>query len=101
MAIPSWNKSSVVSLHGHKTNNKIFENFIESMPHMNMTVSIRRTIMKNKLRFPFMFFTNQSVEIILFPLSKNLWFPLDQIGFHRKICLWQIERFFIVHSHKG
>ena len=63
MAIPSGKIPAVKSLHRLVLDNHVFEDFVEGVTDMNMTIGIRGPVMQNKfLLRPLPFFLNPAIE---------------------------------------
>ena len=65
--IPAGNIRSIIALGIFIFNDDIFQYFIQRMPHMDMAVGIRRSVMEYPLGMPFMQFLFLFINLVFFP----------------------------------
>ena len=66
------------------------------MPNVELAIGIGRAVMKNEGRSAFTLFTHLPIQVHFGPGFESLRLSLRQIGLHRKICLRQIQRGFVI-----
>ena len=74
----------------------VLENLIDRVAHVEVTVCIRGAIVKDELWLPLPHLANLGIEVHLRPGLQAIGFTLREIRLHRKICLRQIQRGFVV-----
>ena len=66
------------------------------MPNVELAIGIGRAVMKNEGRPTLTLFTHLPIQVHFSPGFESLGLALRQIGLHRKICLRQIQRGFVI-----
>ena len=96
MAVPTRHVGRVEPGKRFRFDNDVFENFVNRMPDMELAVGIGRSVMEDKGRSTLPCFTHLPIQIHLRPSFESLGLALRQIGLHRKVCLGQIQRGFVI-----
>ena len=68
MCIPARHIRCTEATHIFILDNEIFQCLIQSSTQMNFTIGIRRAVVKNVLRLPFIFGDHLFIQILVFPL---------------------------------
>ena len=90
MAVPARHIRCVIPLHCLKFYDYVFQGFIQGVAYVDIAVCIRRPIVKNILRSPFLLLPYHFIEIHLLPFFKDKRLFFRKIPLHRKISFWQI-----------
>ena len=98
VAVPAWNEGGVKPRHIFELYDKILESFIENMTVVQISVGIRRAVVKNECRFSIILLQNFGINFIFFPFFQNFDFFYRKIRLHREIGLRQIERLAVIHN---
>ena len=64
---------------------------------MDAAIGIGRAIVQHIPRPSLPFRLNLVIELLLFPPGQHVRLPLRQIGLHREIGFWKVERGFVIH----
>ena len=91
MAVPARNIGSIKAHQPAGFNNHVFENLIDRMTNVNITIGIRRAIVQNEFRLPCMRCPNGFVEFIFLPLGYPLRLALGQIAPHWKSSFQKVN----------
>ena len=89
--IPTGNIRSFKACHILVSHNKIFENLVERVTKVNITVCIRRTVVQNEQRLALVCFHKVFINLFVFPVLKCNRFAFRKTCSHREICLWKIK----------
>ncbi len=96
VTIPAGHIGGIKSRQRFGLDNDVLEDFIDGVAHVKITVRIGRAIVEDELWPALPHLANLGIEIHLRPRLQAIGFTLRQIGLHRKICLRQIQRGFVV-----
>ena len=97
MTIPARNIRSVFAAQSLIADYEILQDLVQCVADVHVAIRERRPIVQNK---PFCIgsrFLNPLVKLLCIPLLQSLRFARDQIGFHRKVRLRQIQCILIIH----
>ena len=96
MAVPARHIRRVVSEHRARLDDDVLENLVQGVTDVDPAVRIRRTVMKDELRFALGLLANEAVQSHLFPLRETLRLVLQQVGLHGEGGLRKVQRFLVV-----
>ena len=100
VAVPSRNINRILAHHLLGPGDHVFQNFVQGMANMQMTIGIGRAIMEHKLFPAFGNPANGAVKIVFLPLLQQCRFHFRQPRPHRKIGLGQDNGLFIFDAHR-
>ena len=98
MAIPTGDVRRVESSHGLRFQNEIFQNFIEGMTQVDISVCVRRSIMKDVLGTTGARSTNLPIKVFGLPSRERFGLGLGKIGLHAEVRAREIQRLFQIHQ---
>ena len=98
VAVPARNERSIFPSHIFEFYDKILESFIENMAVVEISVCIRRSVVKNERRFSVVLLQNLGIDLVFLPFFQNFDLFYRKIRLHREIGLRQIERFAVIHN---
>src|SRR3974390_2148516 len=97
MAVPTrdvWRSKSAQRL---VFNDDVFQDLIQGRTDMNISIREGRSVMQNKWLSACPVGLYLFVEFPRGPLFQPRWLPRDQVRFHRKISLGQVQCAFVIH----
>ncbi len=98
MCIPARYIRCLITGHILRPNNNVLQGLVKRCAKMNVTVGIRRAIMQDKDRFPFVLFHDLPIQVLFFPRRQRFRFPLRQVCLHGKVRFWQVQSAFVIHQ---
>ena len=87
MTVPARNIYGVEAHEPTGLHDHVFQNLVNSVANMNITVRIRRAIVQDELRLIGMCFPNLLVQFIFLPLRDPLRFAFSKIAPHWEGCI--------------
>ena len=99
MGIPARNVRSLITHHIARTQNKILEDLIQCVTHMQIAVCIRRAVVQNEKRLALVLLHQFMVEVVLLPVFQKTRLALRQTGTHREFGFGQIDRIVVILLH--
>ena len=97
--IPARNIRRLITHHITRTQNKILEDLIKRVTHMQVSVCIRRAVMQNEKRLALVLLHQFMVEVVLLPVFQKTRLALWQTGTHREFGFGQIDRIVVILLH--
>ena len=97
--IPARNIRRLITHHITRTQNKVLEDLIECVTHMQVSVCIRRAVMQNEKRLAFVLLHQLVIQICMLPVFQETRLALGKTRTHREICFWQIDCIVIILLH--
>ena len=92
VSIPAGNIRSLEARHVFIAYNKVLKDLIERVAQMNITVCIRRSVVKHKQRLALVKLHQLFIEFVIFPFFQHYGFALWKSRTHRKLSLGKIKR---------
>ena len=99
VSIPTRNIRSVETTSVFVFNDDIFQDFVQSMTHVDFAVCIRRAIVKDEFFTTCMQFLFFPVDFVFFPELFEFRFALRQVCTHGEFSFGQIQSFAVIHCH--
>ena len=99
VAIPARHIVGVFAHHLLGTHDHVFEDLVQRMADVQMTVGVGRAVMQHKLLAPFTRGTLKGVHAHLFPTRQGFRLALRQARTHGKFGLRQKYRVFVIGRH--
>ena len=96
VAVPTRNIGRVKARQRLGLDDDVFEDLVDGMPNVELTVGIGGAVVEDKGRFTLPRFAHLAIQIHRSPSLKTLGLALCQIGLHREIGLGEIQRGFVV-----
>src|SRR5690606_26222411 len=98
VTIPAGHIRRIKTTQGFAFNNNVFENFVNRMTNMNITVGVGRAVVQNKLLASGTGCAYLLIESLCLPLFEHAWLALGKIRFHGEVGVRQIQGCFVI-SH--
>ena len=99
VSIPTRNVRGIETTSVFVFNDDIFQDFVQSMTHVDFAVCIRRAIVKDEFFLTFMKCLFFPVDFVFFPELLEFRFTLRQVCTHREFGFRQVKSFAVVHCH--
>ena len=99
VGIPTRNVRGIEALSVFIFNDDIFQNFVESVTHMDFAVCIRRAIVKDEFFIAFVQSLFLPINIVFCPEFLEFRFTLRQVCTHGEFGFGQVQSFAVVHCH--
>ena len=96
VAIPSRHILRIKTIKLTGFDDHIFQNFIDRVADMNITIGIGRAVMQNKFRSTDAHLANTLIQIFFLPLGHPLRLTFGHIAAHRKRGLGHVDRIFTI-----
>ena len=97
MAVPAGNKDGVVAHHGPGLDNKIFENLVQGVAHVDVAVGVRGAVVEDPHATTRSKLPEFLIDLPLLPRAKNLRLSFREARLHGKGRLGQVEGRLVVH----
>ena len=89
--VPSGDIRRPVPAHGIGADDKIFQGFVQSMPHVDGAVGEGRAVVQGIAGVAFIFFQQFMIDIKLVPPFEHVRLPLRETGTHGEIGFRKVE----------
>jgi hypothetical protein len=99
VAIPARDVDRVVPQHRARLDDEVLQDLVEQVAHVDMTVGIRRAVVKDPERALGGGLADLPVDVHPVPLLDHVRLELRQVGLHREGGLREVERVLIVHGN--
>ena len=96
VTIPTGHIRRIFAEKGLRTDDHVFQNMVQRMTDMHVTISIRRAVMQDELFAPTAAVAQFRVEILLLPARQYPRLLLRKASLHRKVCFGQEDAIAIV-----
>ena len=98
MAVPAWYVRGIKARHVATFNDDVFQNFVDRVANVNVTVCVRWAVVQQEGRSTFARLADGLIYAFFLPLCHPEGFATRQIATHRKWGVRQVECLFIVHE---
>ena len=96
VTIPTGHIRRVLAQQCLRADNHVFQDMVEGMADMHVTIGIRRAVMQDELLPPTAAVAQVRVEILLLPARQYPRLLLRKASLHRKVCFGQEDAIAIV-----